>query len=66
MTSVKKAMYERFAVPEYWIVNPVALAVTVFVLRDGRYEEVEQGGAWLRSTVLPDLHLPWSDLFRDV
>ena len=35
----KKAAYERFGVPSYWIVNPdlAQPEVTVFELRDGRY-----------------------------
>lgn len=37
--SQKKAAYERFGVPSYWIVNPdlAQPEVTVFELRDGRY-----------------------------
>ncbi|HLI41020.1 MAG TPA: Uma2 family endonuclease [Streptosporangiaceae bacterium] len=35
----KKAAYERFGVPSYWIVNPdpARPELTVFELRDGRY-----------------------------
>src|SRR5260370_40094500 len=35
----KKAAYERFGVPTYWIVNPdpPEPELTVFELRDGRY-----------------------------
>ena len=35
----KKAAYERFGVPAYWIVNPdpPEPELTVFELRDGRY-----------------------------
>ena len=35
----KKAAYERFGVPSYWIVNPdpPQPELTVFELRDGRY-----------------------------
>ena len=35
----KKAAYERFGVPSYWIVDPdpAAPELTVFELRDGRY-----------------------------
>ena len=39
----KKAAYEKFGVPSYWVVNPdlAAPEVTVFERRDGRYLLVE-------------------------
>jgi Uma2 family endonuclease len=42
--SRKKAAYERFGVPSYWIVNPEPAQpeVTVFELRDGRYATQEK------------------------
>jgi Uma2 family endonuclease len=33
----KKAVYERNAVEEYWIVDPIEKAITVFSLRRRRY-----------------------------
>jgi Uma2 family endonuclease len=40
----KRAAYERFGVPSYWIVNPDPLQpeLTVFELRDGRYALVAE------------------------
>lgn len=35
---LKKELYERLGVPEYWIVDPDEHAVEQFVLRDGKYE----------------------------
>ena len=35
---VKKDVYERNGVREYWIINPWSEAVDVYLLRDGKYE----------------------------
>ncbi len=35
---LKKTLYERFGVAEYWIVDPAHRAVEVFALRDGAYD----------------------------
>ncbi|MBF0488034.1 MAG: Uma2 family endonuclease [Nitrospirae bacterium] len=41
---VKKALYERFAVAEFWIVNPYMKAVEVLTLNaEGRYELFSDG-----------------------
>lgn len=34
----KRELYQRFAVPEYWIVDPSYRAIEVFALEQGRYE----------------------------
>ena len=59
----KKGMYERFGVPEYWVIDLDARAVTVFVLRDGRYATVPHDGVVVRSTVLPAFEIRIADLF---
>ncbi|MBF0458051.1 MAG: Uma2 family endonuclease [Nitrospirae bacterium] len=41
---VKKALYERFGVAEFWIVNPYMKAVEVLALnQEGRYELISDG-----------------------
>ena len=36
--TIKKDTYEKFGVKEYWIVNPFVKSVSVYLLRDGKYE----------------------------
>lgn len=41
---VKKALYERFGVAEFWIVNPYMKAIEVLALdQEGRYELISDG-----------------------
>jgi Uma2 family endonuclease len=59
----KKALYARFRVPEYWAVDPDARTVTVFALRDDRYEVIPSEGGRARSEVLPGFTLDINALF---
>lgn len=34
----KKAIYERFGVKEYWLINPVEKSIEVYLLRDGKLD----------------------------
>jgi Uma2 family endonuclease len=61
----KRALYERFGVPEYWIVDPRARRVTVHVLRGDQYEPLSETGT-VRSTVLPELAIQVEELFAGV
>ena len=36
--TIKKDTYEKFGVKEYWIVNPYMQSISVYNLRDGKYE----------------------------
>ena len=36
--TIKKDTYEKFGVKEYWIVDPFIKSVSVYLLRDGKYE----------------------------
>ena len=36
--TVKKAVYERFGVKEYWIISPNDESIEVYLLHDGHYE----------------------------
>ena len=58
---LKRRLYERTSVPEYWIVDPDLEAVKVYRLVEGRYEKsaelsLEQGDS-LSTPVLPGCSL---------
>jgi len=59
--TAKKAMYERFGVKEYWIVDPPARTVEVYRLQGNRFDEprIFGGEEIIVSGVLPgvDVHV---------
>ena len=60
----KKALYERNEVAEYWIVDPVKRAVTVFSLHRRRYGSARPiASGSIRSRVLPRLRLSVARVF---
>lgn len=63
---VKRDRYERFGVPEYWIVDPDADRVEVYRLTDGGYgkPEILEPGDALATPHLPDLSIDLTELFR--
>ena len=66
---MKQRLYERFAVAEYWIVDPDLDAIKVFRLVNGRYQRVEEltleSGDVLTTPLLSGLQLPRSEIFED-
>lgn len=52
---VKKQLYERAGVREYWVVHPLTKAVTAFVLNEGRFQPGREylSGQDVASEVLP-------------
>ncbi len=62
----KRAIYERFGVREYWVIDPKTRGLKVFVLRDGRYEPLPIEDGVVRSTVLAGLELEVAELFAGV
>ena len=63
---IKKEVYERFAVKEYWIVDPIHKTVEVYNMVNDRYkmtsfaEEKEK----IISTVLPDFEMDVQVIFE--
>jgi Uma2 family endonuclease len=66
---LKQRLYERFAVGEYWIVDPDLDAIKVFRLADGRYQRVHElsldAGDVLTTPSLPGLEMPLAEIFED-
>ena len=66
---VKQRLYERFAVPEYWIVDPDLDAIKVFRLVEMRYQRVQElsldAGGVLTTSLLPGLEMPLVEIFED-
>lgn len=61
----KLEAYERAGVPEYWIVDPAAKTVELFILEDGTYRlaGVFQGESVVPSTILPEFRSPVASFF---
>ncbi len=64
--TVKFERYAHFKLPEYWIVDPDAQTVAVFVLENGAYTllPIVSGDDRIISPTLPDLELRVSILFK--
>jgi Uma2 family endonuclease len=67
--TIKRRLYERFGVDEYWIVDPELDAIDVYRLVDSRYQRTAQlsleAGDVLTTELLPGLRLPLSTIFED-
>jgi len=63
---LKKRLYGRYGVEEFWIVDPESRSVTVFGLNDGAFEELTfaSNNQEIQSRVLVDLHLKVEKLFN--
>jgi Uma2 family endonuclease len=63
--TLKQRLYERFGVPEYWILDPDIDEVHVFRLVDGRYIDAGRfrPGDSFSSPLLPALTIAVSDIF---
>ena len=63
----KAALYAATGVPEYWLVDLIALSIRVFTLVDGRYQAVpEPRPGVVASLVLPGFEVGVADLFADL
>jgi len=66
--TIKKRLYERSGVSEYWTVDPELDVIRVYRLEDGRFaravELSAEAGDVLTTALLPGLEMPLSRVFR--
>jgi Uma2 family endonuclease len=64
--AIKRDVYERFAVKEYWIVDPLYKSIEVYCMENNRYtlfSYAEDKGI-ITSSVLPDFKLNLKKIFE--
>ena len=63
--SLKRALYARYSVSEYWLVDPDTRTVTVLLLDDGAFVEIARYGAGqtLTSPTLAGFTVNLDDIF---
>ena len=65
---VKRKLYERYGVREYWIVDPELETITIYRLTDQGYvraaELARDANETLSTPLLPDVQIPLTELFE--
>lgn len=64
---VKRALYERVGVREFWLVHPIDQVVSVYWLEDGAYGKpmIQALSGTTASMVLPDVVIDWARVLRE-
>jgi Uma2 family endonuclease len=65
---IKRKLYERYGVGEYWIVDPVVETIKVYRREGTAYQRVaelnNESGDVLSTPLLPELLIPMSEVFK--
>jgi Uma2 family endonuclease len=64
---VKRALYERVGVREYWLVHPIDKVVTIYLLIAGAYGKpaAQELLGTTAATVLPQVSIDWARVMRE-
>jgi Uma2 family endonuclease len=64
---LKRAVYERHGVKEYWLIHPVDQVVTVYRLVDGAYgkPDIYELRETLACGILPEVVIDWARVLRE-
>ena len=64
---VKRAVYERHGVREFWLIHPADRVVTVYGLVDGAYgkPDIYELTETLACGILPEVVIEWARVLRD-
>ena len=64
---IKRKLYERYGVREYWMVDPVLETVKIFRRQNDQFEPPVQlsreVGQHITTSLLPQLHIPLEEIF---
>lgn len=65
---IKRKLYERYGISEYWVVDPELEMIKIYRLRNQSYvreaELVMETGDTLTTPLLPELKLPLAEIFE--
>ena len=65
---LKRALYQRVGVREYWLVHPVDRIVTIYTLKDGTYgvPDMRELVDTLAVGVLPEIVIDWNRVVKEL